>query len=347
MIADAATGRERVAFSTMQQLIPGASVLCFSDAGAYLLLCDFGVNGSIEVRDAGTGGLVTSCPHSSWTDYIPPVIGVRYIVVGGQVGPAVPLLWPLNAGAAAIPLKETNATFLGKAVFDAASGYLVAMGFSDSDGRVQLWQVTEAGVTGLPFPPSGGVKEDICFSPTGRELAMVTDGGEASLWCLAEKRVVWKAHAPGYLHAMVRFSPDGKLLAATGSLERGRILEASTGALVAELGTNSATGRAPLFSDSGKTLLTFSDSICVWDTATGSTRGVVEPDGGYFHGATWIDDDDHIHTVDSKGRITTWTQVRSGHWYLRPAWWATVLCAVALVLSIRRDRRSIVPPSRI
>ena len=142
----------------------------------------------------------------------------------------------------------------------------------------------------------------VAYAPDGATLASSGEGGAVFLWDRATGRELRRIDTGAMLIPQVKFSPDGKILAATGHGGVG-LYDVATGRSLRRLAAE-AWVHAIHFSPDGKTLLgadlARTRQFRRWDVATGAEiasvacpqleqyRFAIAPDGGSF--VTWMPD---------------------------------------------------------
>lgn len=171
---------------------------------------------------------------------------------------------------------------------------IVAITFSP-DGRflasashdnltIKLWDPLTGTVRATLEGHIGSVKVMTFASPNGQILASGSDDTTVKLWdsSTGACRHTLKVHS-GPISALA-FSPcDGRLLAsvADGDLTI-RLWDTSMGVLKVTLQGHSKDIRSIIFSPDGQLLVTISrdDTIRIWDSATGASKGIIEAISG-------------------------------------------------------------------
>ena len=125
-----------------------------------------------------------------------------------------------------------------------------------SKGSLSLWHWPTRRKLAVLSGHRGGVNS-IDFSADDSVLASADTEGLVKLWSVAEgkERLTFRAHAPGHAATVVRFSPDGALLATASYLERNiRLWNASGGESRGSLPRTDSGCRALAFSPDGAIL---------------------------------------------------------------------------------------------
>jgi WD40 repeat protein len=132
----------------------------------------------------------------------------------------------------------------------------------------------------------------VAFSPDGTQLVA---GGyhELTIWNPADGMLVRRIKNVGQRTYALAFSPDGKLLAATGGapgrLGETRIFDFATGALVTVLGTTSDVLLDCAFSPAGDRIaMGGADSVIrVYEVATGKEQMVISSHSDWVQALAW------------------------------------------------------------
>jgi WD40 repeat protein len=166
-----------------------------------------------------------------------------------------------------------------------ADGRVAAL--SGVDRSAQLFDVTDPAAprpVGLPFTPAGTTVFDAAFAPYGRILATATENG-VTLWDTAnptQPRRLGEPPVPGFTSETisVRFSPDGRILAAVVSDGTVRLWDVGNPASPAELGAP-ITGKlaSVAFSANGSVLAvgSYDSTIRLYDISRPGTPEPVTP----------------------------------------------------------------------
>jgi WD40 repeat protein len=145
-----------------------------------------------------------------------------------------------------------------------------------TDRTLRLWDLTTGKEVFKPLPGGEttlpiGRGQSVTFSPDGRLLAAMSDGGTIGVWDVATGRLRYglSGHAA---RASVAFSPDGRRLATGNFFGIVRIWDADTGEAIATLpGEHIHSVGGLAFSPDGRTLAVgyFDRVIDLWDAESG------------------------------------------------------------------------------
>jgi serine/threonine protein kinase/WD40 repeat protein len=154
-------------------------------------------------------------------------------------------------------------------------GALVATG--SWDGQARLWEV--AGARLLASLPHQGYVDSVAFSPDGRTLACGSVRGGLSLW--SARSGTRLRHEPTLPNAVVRWSPDGGLLA-TGHAQSIRLLDAATLVERLAIATGDKDLTALAFSLDGRQLAsgTRLGTLSLWDAVSGARLAQIQGSRG-------------------------------------------------------------------
>ncbi len=157
-----------------------------------------------------------------------------------------------------------------------------------------------------PLPPVTA----LAFSPDGTRLASGSYG-LLTVWDAAAGRPLWQStQLLGAVHD-VKFSPDGRLLAAGGGqpAARGevRIFDAATGQLLRTLSGHADAVSAVAFSPDGRLLAaaSFDKTVRLWETDTGKLRHTYAGHSDFVYGVAFAPNGEWYATAskDRTGRI--------------------------------------------
>jgi WD40 repeat protein len=183
--------------------------------------------------------------------------------------PAPIHLLDINSGKIKLKLEGHINNGAGKLLFSSDGKTLISAGW---DNTVRYWDLTkgelirsvEHSVTALAYSPKENVVASYCNSPaiiiltdttTGKEIRTINDLG--NFWIRT-----------------LRFSPDGKRLAAAGNFRAIRFWDVETGQEVHDYPGHYDAIRQVLFSPDGKTLASCSADqvLCIWDVESRKQR---------------------------------------------------------------------------
>ena len=148
-----------------------------------------------------------------------------------------------------------------------------------------LWNTKTWRPTGPPLRSSQGGSEGVDFSPDGRRLAIAGAEGRVELWAVATRKKLRELTDPAAASsdepalAVVRFSPDGSVVAAGGQdANHVTLWDAATGRVIGgPITTNPPGGGAQSISfspDSTRIAVPGAGgTVGIWDVATGRRLG--------------------------------------------------------------------------
>ena len=165
------------------------------------------------------------------------------------------------------------------------------------DETVRLWD-SKTGENLATLTGHGGLVTSIAFSPDGKKLVSGSGDATVRLWSVETRKQIWSANtpqtwmqtprvrdifgfesAPGPFDTLafqwvlaVAYSPDGKILASSGSSDGTiQLWDVARGNHIRTLKRHADTVRALAFSPDGKILVSGSsdDTLRKWDTHTG------------------------------------------------------------------------------
>ena len=132
---------------------------------------------------------------------------------------------------------------------------------------------------------------DIAFNPDGSLVAAINADGDVQLWDVVSRKEVGMMTGVSGEGSGIAFSPDGKLLAASGAasgytntIPELRLWDMATGALVFKLDRHNAAAGKVKFSPDGKILAStsFYDSdgtVMLWDVGKGEVLATIDIPG--------------------------------------------------------------------
>ncbi len=198
---------------------------------------------------------------------------------------------------------------------------------ADSARSLKLWEVAsgrEQQTLLSEFSPLA-----LAYSPDGRRLAVTGHGealtemageserplilpGKGAVWDLAAARVLYALPDQRMRTVAVAFSPDGSRLATASWDGTAKLIDASFGKEINQLGGHTGHVNDVAFSPDGKRLVTCGadQTIKLWDVATG--QEVLElSDGNSVERIAFSLDGGQI-VASSEGRIKLWVSTRDG-----------------------------------
>jgi WD40 repeat protein len=222
---------------------------------------------------------------------------------GGRYGPVVRRgvqIWDVATQKQLLKLDEFNESVLS--VRFSPDGLTLATGWGSpwghGPGSVKMWNVTtgelqaEFGLPSVLDPTVCRTVFEVAFNPDGTLLAAINGNGRVQLWNIAnqkEEAVINGVIGFGY---GVAFSPNGKLLAASGSADDHsngtpdlRLFDVASGELLFRLEGHEHSVDNVAFSPNGEVLASSSwdGTVRLWDVATGKALAIlVVPNGAYI-----------------------------------------------------------------
>ena len=173
------------------------------------------------------------------------------------------------------------------------------------------------------LPAAHGIT-DVDFSRDGRFVATAGLAGEVSVWKLAGRELVMTMSDPGRAIYTLRYSPDGKLLAAGDDSGNVVFWDARTGQAVGpQLNGHGGSVFSVSFSPDGQTLATVSNDgkFRLWDVAARRLIGAPLPASDRAGWGTFFPDGKHVIAAFASGVGAIWN--------VDPAAWGRRACAVA------------------
>jgi WD40 repeat protein len=203
---------------------------------------------------------------------------------------------------------------------------LAALSSDRTERRIQLWKLDGRGKTGYLKGHTDWVC-DVDFSPDGRTLASGSFDKRVRLWNISTRRtrrVLFSKRAvkhrgwavpQGYTVAAVRFSPDGRHLAAAGPESLSiRIWNPKTGRALRVMTepdfVPDGIGHVPClaFRSDGRHLASGSSLgvIWLWDVMTGQTFGKLEGHQGHVYSVAFSPDGRLLASGGGDGVVRLW-----------------------------------------
>ena len=150
------------------------------------------------------------------------------------------------------------------------------------DGKLVTWRPSDDAVTDA-LPPIGGKVNTFDLAPDGARAVTGDETGRVWTWDLGARAKVQALDRQTYASiTSVAFSPDGKLIAITGSERVVLVIGADSGSEAARLSPDVVSNFAAAFSPDGSVLVTAGDDarVRLWDTKTWKQLRVLEGHDG-------------------------------------------------------------------
>jgi WD40 repeat protein/predicted Ser/Thr protein kinase len=195
--------------------------------------------------------------------------------------------------------------------FNPTDGSRLASAGADKTVRVWDWKTRQEVFPPLPGSETTvtvGMSQSVSFSPDGRLLAAMSEGGTIGVWHAATGRLRYALpdHA---LRASVAFSPDGRLLATGNLFGTVRLWDVETGQHLSTLpGEHIHSVGGLAFSPDGQTLAAgyFDRLIDIWDTTTGKRLHTLTGHTGLVLGLDFSPDGRRLASASEDRTVRLW-----------------------------------------
>ena len=156
-----------------------------------------------------------------------------------------------------------------------------------------------------------GRVEAVSVDENFQRIAVGSRSGKATVWSLAESRLLFDLpHSRHWVHD-VAFSPDGTLLATACSDGQLRLFDATTGQMMASTMAHRDSVLSVSFSPDGRGLVTssYDKTIGIWDVAEPQDVTQIQRLRGHswwVHEAVYSPDGLHIVSAGHDGKVIVW-----------------------------------------
>ena len=213
-------------------------------------------------------------------------------------------LWDVSSG-------RTLASFHGH------SGFVHCVAFSPDgsqaasgsvDGTIKLWPAA-APDPQITFRNGSGWPGAVAFHPDSRRVATARNGG-IRVWNPETGEELWRVTGPRGLLGRIGlvFTPDGKLLVASGPGGAINLWDAETGKLVRELARFPSTIADAALSPDGKVLATVGENgvLVLWDFAAGSPLHTLRGHAASVNAVAFAPDGRRIASAGEDKMVKIW-----------------------------------------
>ena len=180
-------------------------------------------------------------------------------------------LWDVASGKSSFTTRFERERLTSIAFSPEAASHVLAV----SGRTVHLWNVADHCEERRIGDSQGSRVSCLTFSPDGKTLAMV-DGNDATvqLWSVADGRLLRRLTGKNESVGRLCFSPDGKVLAATGQQGHLSLWDLETGKEGEPFPTEGLADGPLAFSPDGRTIATRGgdSALHFWDRTTGTDR---------------------------------------------------------------------------
>ena len=281
VVWDPATGKELLRLpgsTTPGELVSGNRVV-YSPDGRLLAACD---NNAVKLYDAASGTLVRELSGDQSEVLAVAISRDGRRIASGSLDGKV-RIWDTASGSM-LHLLEAHTDWIESLDFSPDGKWLAS---GSNDYTLKVWDVLTGDLL-RNYAGSTAVIDSISFSPDGTRLAF-TDG-YIHVWRLDQGSLPLPdsiadhelLNLAGGIY--VKFSPDGKFLAAAGGPEEAKLRDAATGRELISLVGHTDWVMGLAFSPDGATLASTSldGTVRLWSLLPGNERLTVKGQGGAY-----------------------------------------------------------------
>lgn len=228
-----------------------------------------------------------------------------------------------NDGTVTLRLMENGAPGRPITVLAGARGDILAAAFKPDDSRVftlsayglREWRLRGSERPELERVDYLGTPKGVriaSFGPSGTQLVLVDDGGEAWVWATAPSRgpIPLKANVPGRVRT-AGFNRDGSLVVTGSEDGTARVWNALSGKHLANLKGHHFALRDVSLSPDGRNVVTASDdgTARIWDVTSGEQTAILSGHRFAIRAAEFSPDGTQVVTASDDGTARIWDPI--------------------------------------